>query len=301
MTASPTDAMSREQGDLPVEGASGSIMNEAVLEKFRANTLEACKRLEKQFRIFTVDTSQPGSNKKTTAEKVARITLDLISEQLDEEILCLKRTEVEGFFNGRTTIIGGEAAALVDLFIAKGSYVRRADAEKDASLVQALPVAVIRTKGGQVLLLRRREKQTENPLHDRVVIWAGGHVRREDANNGHSVVQGAIRELNEELSLSLEPKSLRLLGAIHANLGGSTSKHAAIVYEWRAETDDVVVVLSHAEFFERRGTSLSGKFVQVSELHAKLAGPAGQPEPWSEEILRKLLGEGTRLAEMTLL
>ena len=209
--------------------------------------------------------------------------------------------EVKRLFNGKTTIVASKAAELVDLFIAKGSYIHRAKAENSPEQVQALPVAVIRTKSGQVLLLRRREKQQENPLHDRVVIWAGGHVRKEDANNGQSIVQGAIRELHEELRLSLEPKSLRLLGAIHADLGGSTSKHVAIVYEWRAETDDVAVALSNAEFFERRGTSLSGKFIPVTELSANLKGAAGQPEPWSDQILKNFLGETSRLAELTLL
>lgn len=301
MTASPKHAMEREQGDLPVHGEGGSIMNDAVLDQFRVNTLEACKRLEKQFRFFQVDTSQPGSDKKKTAEKVVRIALDLINEQLDEEILCLERTELAKAFGGKATIAGNKAADVVGAFLSKGEYIHRAKAENSTELVQALPIAVIRTKSGQVLLLRRREKQSENPLHNRVVIWAGGHVRREDANNGHSVVQGAIRELHEELRLSLEPQSLRLLGAIYADLGGSTSKHVAIVYEWRAETDDVVVALSNAEFFERRGTSLSGKFVPVAELQGSLRGDSGQAEPWSEQILRNFLGEATKASEMTLL
>jgi predicted NUDIX family phosphoesterase len=107
--------------------------------------------------------------------------------------------------------------------------------------------------------------------------------------------------LHEELRLSLEPKALRLLGAIHADLGGSTSKHVAIVYEWRAETDDVVVALSNAEFYERRGTSLSGKFIALEELRADWRSFSERSEPWSEQIIRDMLGEGDRLAEMRLL
>jgi predicted NUDIX family phosphoesterase len=301
MTASPADAMQREQGDLPVEGAIGSIMNGAVLMQFRDNTREACRRLSKQFRIFEVNTSEPGSDKKKTAEKVAGIVLDMISEQLEEEILCLEKVEIKNTFNGKTSMGAAKAKELIDLFITKGSYVPRARAEASPEMVQALPVVVVRTKSGQVLLLRRREKQEENPLHDRVVIWAGGHVRREDSANGHSVLQGAIRELHEELRLSLEPKSLNLLGAIHSDLGGSTSKHIAIVYEWRAETDDVVVALSNAEFFERRGTSLSGKFVKVEELKNEANKFSKNWEPWSEQIIRDMLDEGDRLADMKLL
>ena len=301
MTASPADAMQREQGDLPVEGATGSIMNKAVLEQFKANADAACKRLANLFRIFQVNTSQPGSDKKKTAERVAGIVLDLISEQLEEEILCLSKVEVQNLFDGKTSIIGVKASELINLFATKGHYVPRASAEASSEMVQALPVVVVRTKSGQVLLLRRREKQEENPLHNRVVIWAGGHVRREDSANGPSIVQGAIRELHEELRLSVEPKSLTLLGAIHADLGGATSKHVAIVYEWRADTDDVAVALSNAEFFERQGTSLSGKFVPFDELCSGWKRFSERSEPWSEQIIRDMLGEGDRLAEMKLL
>lgn len=300
MTASPQAAMEREQGDLPVEGGSGSIMNDVVLEQFKSNTLEACERLKGQFKIFRLDTSAPSSDKRKTAEKVAGIVLDLINEQLDEEILCLDRAAVQKHFGGKTTVVGNAAAGIVEAFHAEGAYVARAKAEASRDLVQALPIAVVRTKSGQVLLLRRREKQVENLLHNRFVIWAGGHVRKEDAANGHSIVQGAIRELHEELRLSLEPQTLRLLGAIHADFGGSTSRHVAIVYEWRAETDDVVVALSNAEFFERRGTSLSGKFVPVSELPSRLKGDSTSPEPWSDQILQHLLDDKPKGFEMIL-
>ena len=73
-------------------------------------------------------------------------------------------------------------------------------------------------------------------------------------------------------------------------MGKSTSQHVAVVYEWRAETDDVVVVLSNTEFSERRGTSLSGKFVEVEDLISSVSATGKNMEPWSEEIIRVLLG-----------
>jgi predicted NUDIX family phosphoesterase len=138
-------------------------------------------------------------------------------------------------------------------------------------------------------------------LNDRIVIWAGGHVRREDATNGNSLVHGALRELHEELRLSLEAESLQLVGAIYTDLGGSTSKHVAIVYQWTAASDDVDIVLSGTEFFERRGTSLSGKFVEVKDLVASLSKSGQSLEPWSELIVREILGAGGGLPGRLLL
>jgi predicted NUDIX family phosphoesterase len=115
-------------------------------------------------------------------------------------------------------------------------------------------------------------------------------VRKEDSANGQSLIQGALREVREELCLSLDASDLKLIGAIFADVGKKTSQHVAVVYEWRAERDDVAVVLSNTEFKERRGQSLSGKFVDVEELIKNLSSEGEGVEPWSEEIIRHLLG-----------
>jgi predicted NUDIX family phosphoesterase len=154
--------------------------------------------------------------------------------------------------------------------------------------VQALPIVVVRNKSGDVLCLRRRERKEENALHEKLVLWAGGHVRREDGGNGTAIVRGALRELNEELRLNVEANEVRLLGAIYTNTGRS-SKHVAIVYEWKAPSDDVEIALCSIEFAERRGNSLSGRFFPINNLPKELTGDSS--EAWSFEIIRELLPE----------
>lgn len=218
---------------------------------------------------------------------------DSIEEQLEEEILFLPADTAEPLFGNKTWIGGTAAQRLVELFTTKGTFRSRETVESDLTLVQALPVVVVRNRSGDLLRLKRREQRRDNPLHGKIVIWAGGHVRREDGANGPSIGQGAVRELQEELRLSVEPRELEMLGAvwIRGRDGDRTRRHVAIVYEWRARTDDVAVALSATEFFERRGTSLSGSFVAPRQLAADI--DAGRIcEPWSVEIARRLLPEG---------
>lgn len=292
MTASPQDAMEREKGYLPIEGAKGSIMNPEVLQRMLDNTNETAERLKRSFRIYTIDTSsgETKNDPQRTAEKVVDIVLSLVEEQLQEDILCLPKSAVANLFQDRMVLQTPEASALSKLFIESGEFHPRDEVEQNQNFVQALPVVVVRNQSGEVLRLRRREKSEQKILHEKIVIWAGGHVRKEDAKNGDSLIQCALRELQEELRLSLEAKDLRLIGAVYADVGDSTSKHVAIVYEWRAETDDVAVALSSAEFFERRGTSLSGKFVSLEEL-ANDVNAKKMPEVWSDEIVRELLAK----------
>ena len=65
-----------------------------------------------------------------------------------------------------------------------------------------------------------------------------------------------------------------------------------IAYEWRASTDDVAVVLSRSEFFERRGTSLSGSFASVEALADDIE-KRRLVEPWSVELIREYLAKGS--------
>ena len=214
-----------------------------------------------------------------------------------ENILCCPKEKVTSLFAGRCYVGADEAQVLTSTFLGpEALFCPRDEVEEDGSVVQALPIVVVRNADGHVLRLRRREASSENPLHNKVVIWAGGHVRCEDADNGDPLLHCAIRELEEELRLQIESSSLRFVGATYFGNGDRTSKHVGIVYEWQSETNDVATVLSRTEFFERRRTSLSGSFAPVSELAEDVAN-GKLKEPWSVEIVRNHLAHGD-LADM---
>lgn len=218
----------------------------------------------------------------------------VLDEQIEENILSCPKEAVTGLFGGRNYVDVADAEVLAREFLgSRATFRPRNEVEQDDSVVQALPIVVVRNADGDVLRLRRREKSDNNPLHDKVVIWAGGHVRREDADNGNPLIHCAIRELEEELRLKVERPSLRLLGAIYFNNGERTGKHVAIAYEWRAATNDVSTVLSRVEFSERRGASASGNFYPIEKLVQDVqAKPARLSEAWSVELVRNCLAAG---------
>lgn len=296
MLASPSDAMKREQGLLPVEKAGGSIMNHEVLRQIKAINEQCVDQLGKDFRIYPVNTSdgEAKENPNRTAEVVAEVIVGPIEERIAENILSCPKEVVTQLFGDRNFICDSQADKLTRHFRedSDSDFRPREEVEEDGSRVQALPVVIVRNACGEVLRLRRREKTDANVLHNTIVIWAGGHVRCEDAVNGDPLIHCAVRELEEELRLQIEPSSLRVIGAIYFDNGGRTSKHAAVAYEWRAPTDDVSVVLSRSEFFERRGTSLSGSFASVNELAEDVENKKLE-EPWSVELIREYLARDT--------
>lgn len=292
MYAKDEDSMERERGYLPVEGITGSIMNPEMLKLISRVTLETAKRLKGRFRILEVDTSsrEMKDKPKKTAAEVADYILNIIEEQLEEQILCLPKKEVKEIFKDQPYLNKMAAYGLNDAFRNKGEFKARNEIEDSVDFVQALPIIVVRNKKGDILQLRRKEKSADNPLHEKIVIWAGGHVRREDEDNGNPILQCILRESSEELRLSLEEKEVKLIGSIYADIGKRTSNHVAIVYEWRTDKEDVNVALCSAEFFERRGTSLSGKFINFDELSTQIADKE-DAEVWSRILVRHLLNK----------
>ncbi len=292
MMASPGDAMQREKELLPVERKEGLMMNEKVLAQMLQATRETSKSLKKEFRIFEIDTSAGRKDgAKRTAETVANLALNVIEEHRREDILSLPKEEVSRKFAGKKSWNASEAAALVRLSVKSGNYKPREEVGADKTRLPVLPVVVVRNKSGRVLRLRRKERTGKNPLNEQIVIWTGGPVRKEDQANGDSILQCALREIQTELRLGLEPHELKLRGAVYAEPGGEgTQKRVAIVYEWKAKTDAGATVLSRAEFFDRRGTALKGTFVPLKDL-VRDVDDGKLTEALSVEIVRELLAK----------
>lgn len=283
MTATPDDALKREQGLLDFVGTPGSIMNPDVLNQLRRIYDGAAEDMKDKFDIVRIDTS---ATEFSTPEKSANFALgkilDMIELSLEEKILNIPTSDVDKVF-GSSKAVGLEGARrLVSWFTNRGIYNPRRQVESDTTVVQALPVVVVRKGSGDVLILLRREANQRNALHEKAVIWAGGHVREEDGPTSPLEVC-AVRELEEELRISLEKDSLKLLGAILDRSNERSARHVAVVYEWRSPSDDVAVALSSDEFFERRGNSLSGEFISLRDLADKVDNGEVM-ESWSMSI-----------------
>ncbi len=275
-------------------------MNTEVLAQTLRTNLQMAEQLKNDFRIHVINTSSEElrKNRKVMVETVADLALSIIDEQLQERILYVPRSDVIAAFDKEVSLNSEDGKRVSNCFAVKGNYLPREQVEAELSYVQALPVVIVRNKSGDVLRLRRKEVKQDNPLHQKLVIWAGGHVREEDGLNGKALLRCAVRELQEELRLSVEESELRFLGSVYVQDGGKTGQHVALVYEWRAETDDVAVALSNSEFFERRGNSLSGRFVPVDNLVEDARKTPADVEPWSMEILRTFLGQNGQLPKL---
>ena len=308
MLAKPEDSMEREKGHLPVlqpdgKPVVGSIMNPEVLKLYRSVLMDTKEELESSFPIYAFDTSSQefSGDVSGTCEAVADKLLSAIADSLNECILCIQKTKLfEGFESKEGWLDYSVAQQIEQRFSNDPYYQERESAEVDKNLVQALPVAIIRDSKGRVLRLRRKEKESSNTLNDKYVIWAGGHVNKEDGALGNPIKAGLIRELDEELRLKILENDLVLKGAVYApNASKKGAQHIALVYEWIAPSENVAIVINAEEFAERRGNSQSGRFADINEILIEMQSSASRKkfssESWSVAILENYLAPGEHI------
>ena len=208
---------------------------------------------------------------KETAVKITKKVLGTLTNFLDEEI-CVVPAEMvsngvpsKGLVEDRTTV-----DAFVNLVNSHKRFVNRSRAEGDPTLVQPIPCAIIRWKD-QILLLRRNKKG--HALHEKYLLWAGGHVNISD--DSPAILATALeRELSEEIFIKGAYRvSDRPVALVRTDEDARASRHIGVLYEITLTSDDVALAMNQKEFKETRGTSMSGKLVDpgfLPEIYDKL-------------------------------
>jgi predicted NUDIX family phosphoesterase len=278
MTCDPTTSIQREYSN-QLTTKRGTIMSEDTLRQISAS-IEATKAAHGgRFKaIEHIDTT--GMQSRETAVKITKKTLDVLTNFLDEEI-CAIPADVVPDQIPRKGLVGdrGIVNAFVGLVNTHKRFVRRSQAEGDPTLIQPIPCAIIRWKD-QILLLRRNKKG--HALHEKYLLWAGGHVNVSD--NSSDILRTALeRELSEEIfikgayQVSDEPVAL-----VRTDENARASRHIGVLYEITLSSDDVALALNQKEFKETRGTSMSGKLVDPTAL----PDIYDQLNDWSKSMVR---------------
>jgi predicted NUDIX family phosphoesterase len=262
LTCDPSVSIEREFAD-QLTTKRGTIMEEGTLKQFKEATEKTMKKYSTRFkRIVPIDTT-----KTTTRQGAAVIvdeTLKVLSGFLDESIGVVPVNEVkvplpEAGFVSDTKVITG----FVETFNQKKTFTTRSQAEQNANFLQPIPCAILRYEN-KILVLKR--KKPGHRLHDTYAVWAGGHVV--EADSGPEILLSTLdRELTEELFIKESYDLNRTpIGLIRTNEDARASRHIGVLYEITLKSNDVALALNQKEFRSTRGTSMSGKLIEIAEL-----------------------------------
>ena len=186
----------------------------------------------------------------------------------DERVLVVPRAAlVPG--DGWLGIRRGDMDQALEVVSRQGFFMRRVDAEVDATHKQVIPYLVLRD-GERWFLMRRTRAGGDARLHDRWSIGVGGHLNPGDVD----VPGGLQREWNEELVAEFEP-AYAPVGLLNDDTTAVGSVHVGLVYVADAGGRPVAI---------RETDKLEGAFVSTAEVAAVREGL----ETWSRLVFDAL-------------
>lgn len=112
------------------------------------------------------------------------------------------------------------------LFLKK--FERRGNLEHDESKLQIIPYVVLTIKdhmGNTNVVLYRRKGHEERLVGKFSAGW-GGHINNED----ESIIDGALRELKEELDIDVNRDNLKFAGYLYSDVDAVSRVHLGMVY-----------------------------------------------------------------------
>lgn len=164
-------------------------------------------------------------------------------------------------------------------------YIRRREAEDNASVIQLVSVFVIRHRD-RVLTYKRAKRLPEKRLHDWYSIGFGGHLNPDDLSTLYDPFKVSqfeawlMRELDEEVKLKAGTVERTVFRGLLYDTSRPVSKqHLGITYEVLVKTEDFEI--------GERGFLMDAKFESVEQIRMRRM----QFENWSTVLLDELGAE----------
>ena len=156
-----------------------------------------------------------------------------------------------------------------------GFFVERRHAERDPSLKQVIPYALLEREGA-IFLMRRLPKGGEARLHGKLSVGVGGHINPIDGAED-ALEAGLRREIEEEVAVG-GPWSASAVGILNDAATPVGAVHFGLVY--RVRTDAAVEV--------REKDALEGSFTPRAEVLRILRDERPRFETWSALLLDRI-------------
>ena len=278
MTCDPASSITREYSN-QLTTKRGTIMSEDTLRQLSESIRATTRDHGSSFKaIEQIDTT--GMDSRETAVKITEKTLGVLTNFLDEEICVVPASLLPNDIPARGLVREKEVIdKFVGLVNGEKRFVRRSEAETDPRYIQPIPCAMIRWQN-QVLLLQRTKKG--HALHNKFLLWAGGHVNSGD--DSPDILMTALeRELSEEVFIKSAYKvSPRPIALVRTDEDARASRHIGVLYEITLANRDVALAMNQKEFRETRGTSMSGRLVDPMEL----PGVYDKLNDWSKSMVQ---------------
>jgi len=185
-----------------------------------------------------------------------------------ENVLVVPTSGIRPLLTGSFTVASLDRC--LQFILANHSFRSRDIVEEDPSFKQIIPYVVVR-HGGKYLLMRRTNRQTEARLHGKYSVGIGGHINDTEqfAGDQNVIHAGLERELNEEVRLLGERRSLKLAGIISDDSTPVGQVHLGLIF---------LLETSNAEYQVNEPDLMTAEWASVEVLRERVP----LMETWSQ-------------------
>ncbi|QDB99783.1 NUDIX hydrolase [Mesorhizobium sp. 8] len=286
--SSPATSIEREYRNL-LTRKEGSVMRKEVLTSYREIVAQSLKKYEQMFRQVTMSNTDDKSQDEVSYD-ITKLTLEKLRGIADERIGHIPKAKISSSLS--SVFRYDEIRDAVEDSMA---YAEREAVEHDGSVLQLLPVAVIKQRGeSRILVGRKAEKavSAKSPERKKTLGYFGGHVREEDSNfltskNNLEVLRQCLyREVKEEIGIDIDP-SENNPHCIWVRDGTRSENHLAVVFVIEKDLQNTRVTVDGEEMvrYEKKGVTGTGAILSVSEILKR-----EKIDSWTKNILEKIIG-----------
>lgn len=196
----------------------------------------------------------------------------------DEKVMCVPAAALEalGTFHGVTL----DVKRYLPLLLGPKTFQPRSTCETDPSYKQIIPYHVF-VRSGKILYYARTKQSGETRLVSKISVGIGGHINEEDTEdrlleNGltaSAYLMGAIRELDEELTVVSTTITNRVQGFVYDDTDEVSRVHLGVIHV--VHLDDTGGLASEDPAIKLLGFETPG--------HTPVCG--GELETWSQHIM----------------
>lgn len=282
--SSPETSSDREYRNL-LTRKEGSIMREEVLNSYLESIRKTSVKYNKTFRnIIEYNTDKKDQNQ--VSYDVTKLTLNLLKNISDEKIGYIPINSLPSL----PSVF--DYTDIEEVIEEKLMFNDRNVVEENHSLLQIIPIAVIKERGRDDFLVGTKAKRATSatsPEKGRTLCYFGGHVREEDSNlitSGRKLdilKQCVYREVKEEIGIDIDPDELNPK-CIWIKDGTKSEFHLAVVFIIELALSRIKLSVDGEEFarFEKKGRTGTGDIVSAYEL------ANSRVDTWTEKIIKNI-------------
>jgi len=160
-----------------------------------------------------------------------------------------------------------------DIFNSVGRFIPRYDAELNFENRQIIPYCLVKC-GDNYFITRRLEGDAR--LTGKYSLGVGGHLEQVDSEDGNYIKSGMMRELDEEISIKSNIKSIDMIGMICSNNTEVDSVHLGLIY---------VVTVDGLDVSVKETETLVGDWISKEDLLSF----EGELESWSKISVKQFI------------